>query len=773
MSSLFLAVTDSGRTLFATLQQLQPNGTLGDYWDVTNGQWAPVVAINDRKIPLVEGGLNDLGRYTGGTGQLGSYTGLVIKSIHDTGLSNRVIGTDIVYVLSGVEQRFVVTNDISGLPLAVRTELNANPVPASNMRGTDSAMLAASYVAPDNATIVAAAASAATAASQATTAAAAASTASVAAVSLDTVKITTARAVKLDFLDAAISTRSTLTAGQVQAELTSNPVPSSNMRGTDNALLAASYTAPNNAGITTAATQASAAATSAASVDTKITPTRAGYLDNLSGGAVALQSTVNAITNSTRVKLSAASQAIIPDAGSTPYAVDLLLFDTAGNMEAPDATPTFTAANQTGTDRSANLSAVSMIGTGHYRASYTVANTHAAEQILISANVVEGGQTLIGVHVMPVVTAAEAGGAGGFTSGDRAKLDGIFGKLPSKAYLTATAASDGDIDLDDAIGDRDQFKADVSALATAAAVAAVPAATKSYIDGNGGVVSSNMRGTDAALLAVNYTAPNNSGIATAATQATAAAASAATASSEATLAKTAAQSLDNVKITTTRAAKLDFLDAAITTRSTFNSAVDLVTLAPGHGLATSATQLLIKAKTDNLPSQPAAASDVPTAAQVATQVNNTLDTLHPNWAQDILPGDATIANQNAILAAIGVINPSPPSGVQSVHEDLTWTLQSSGDDPIAPQVISVAAGSTVVVAMSFAALLNLGTGISLVSAVTSTPSSTITEIAPSQDRRFAHFKIAGLTAGTQYKFKVTIATTDGQTLVGYGLLRAE
>ena len=62
--------------------------------------------------------------------------------------------------------------------------------------------------------------------------------------------------------------------------------------------------------------------------------------------------------------------------------------------------------------------------------------------------------------------------------------------------------------------------------------------------------NSDMRGTDNALLAANYTAPDNSGIGDA---------------------KTAAESV-NTKLTTARAAALDNLDAAITTRSSHSAA---------------------------------------------------------------------------------------------------------------------------------------------------------------------------------------------------------
>ena len=771
MSSMFSVATDSGRTLFATLQQIAANGTLGDYWSVTLGQWASSVAIADRKITLTEGGINDLGSYTGGTGSLAAYTGFVVKKIHDQNDSNRVIGMDVVWVASGVEQGYAIASDLSTMPALVRAELNSNPVPASNMRGTDNALLAASYTAPLNATITAAAADAATAAAQSTTAATQATAAASSSATIAS-NYTAIRAGKLDQLDAAISSRSTLTAAQVRTELNSNPVPASNMRGTDNALLAASYTAPANATITTAAADALAAKTSAQTTEARLTATRAGYLDNLSAGAVALQSTVSAISNSVRLKVVSVGGYAIPTSGSNVYTVDVLLYDTSGNMESPDSTPTITAANQAGTDRSANVGAVSAVSTGHYRGTYTVTSAHATEQIVLTVSAVEGGQTLKGTHAVSVSVTGQAGGGSGtdgFLSADRTKLESIYNKLPSKAYLTGTAASDGDINLAECDGSRDPFKADVSLLATAASLAANPAAVRAELNSNP-VPASNMRGTDNALTAAGYTAPNNAGITTAATQATTAATQATTAATQASAAAVSAASVDG-KLTGTRATKLDYLDAAITSRSTFNHAANNVTIAAGHGLATEAMLTAVKAKTDLLPAQPAAVSSIPTAAQIATQVDSTLSVSHPgNWAAG---GDATATKQDQILAAVAGIIPAAPSPVYVEH--LRWLLSPDSESGIAPNKLTVSAGSTVFLAMDFGELLNPGTGISAVSAVVDVSGNGLvpTDLAPSQDRLAAHCKVTALTAGKTYELKFTATTSDSQTLVGRGRLTAE
>lgn len=772
MSSLFVVAAETGRTLFGTLQQITSNGVPGNYWSVTLGQWASSVPINDRKVTLTEGGLNDLSRYTGGTGALGTYSGYALKQIHDQNQSNRVIGIDIIWLSSGVEQRNSIASDLSALPLATWSTINSQGgVLSSNMRGTDAAMLAASYVAPDNANIAAGAASAATAASQSTTAATSAGLAQIAAQAVEG-RLTVGRAANLDNLNATVSSRSTLTAADVKSHIDANGgVVASNMRGTDSALLAASYVAADNANITVAATQATAAATAAGNVDTRLTATRAGYLDNLSGGAVALQTTVAAITNTTRAKLVAPAEAQIPAAGSRVFTVDLLLYDTAGNMETPDGTPTIAAANESGVDRSANLSAVSTIGTGHYRATYTVATSHAEEQIVLTWTAVEGGQSLKATHMMTVVGISSGGG---FTTADRSKLETMFNKLPSKPYLVGTNATDGDIDLDQLEGNRGAFMADVSALATAASITALPASVVTYANANGGIVSSNMRGTDNAMLASGYTAPDNANIAAAASSAATAASGASTAATQATAAASAAQTVEG-RLTTGRAANLDNLDALISSRSDFDPLTDTVVLAAGQGLATAADLAAVKAKTDLLPAQPAATSDIPTASQIAVQVDSTLTTSHGAGSWSGGGGDATEAKQDAILAAVALVNPAPPSPTQIVSKQRTWRLYNDGEDSLAPQLIYLPAGTAGRLAMDFEGLLNPGTGVAGITSITDLSGEGLvpTNAAPSQDRMQAHFNVTGLTAGKRYELRVTVSTSDGQTLSGRGQLRVE
>jgi hypothetical protein len=76
----------------------------------------------------------------------------------------------------------------------------------------------------------------------------------------------------------------------------------------------------------------------------------------------------------------------IPESGSTVYAFTLVVKDDEDKLVALDASPTITAANAAGTNRSGNLSAVSNPSTGRYTFTYTVANTHASESLRIAVS---------------------------------------------------------------------------------------------------------------------------------------------------------------------------------------------------------------------------------------------------------------------------------------------------------------------------------------------------------------------------------------------------
>lgn len=223
-----------------------------------------------------------------------------------------------------------------------------------------------------------------------------------------------------------------------------------------------------------------ATATSLATVDdlvddleTRLTAARAGYLDNLNvGGNVASSAEVTSIQNNTRVVRVVPVMIERPDAGTTTYRIELLLYDAVGNMEAPDSAPTIALVDQDGTDLSSRLDSATMalVSTGRYRAVYTATSTDDLEQLVWTFSVVEGGATRVYGNTSLIVDTT----AVDFTTADRTKLEAIHMKLPSKSFLTGSSNSDGDVQLNEATG---ALAADVITTGAFAAGTTVPRVT--------------------------------------------------------------------------------------------------------------------------------------------------------------------------------------------------------------------------------------------------------------------------------------------------------
>lgn len=170
-----------------------------------------------------------------------------------------------------------------------------------------------------------------------------------------------------------------------------------------------------------------------ATLISRLSAARAGYLDNLNvGGNVASSAEATAIQNNTRVVRVVPAVIERPDSGTETRRVELLLYDSAGNMEAPDSAPTITLVNQAGTDRSSRLDSTTMalVSTGRYRAIYTADAADALEQLVWVFSVVEGGATRLYGNESAVVDTT----AVDFTSADRTKLNRL-----DADYTTARA----------------------------------------------------------------------------------------------------------------------------------------------------------------------------------------------------------------------------------------------------------------------------------------------------------------------------------------------
>jgi len=164
-------------------------------------------------------------------------------------------------------------------------------------------------------------------------------------------------------------------------------------------------------------------------LNTAWTDARAALLDklNIGGSLVASSAEVVAIQNNTRAVRVVPPVIERPDSGSTAYRIELLLYDSQGQMESPDSTPTVSVANQAGASRDANLDSTTMtpVSTGRYRSTYTVAGDHAVEELIFTFTVVEGGNTRAYANAALVVDTT----AVDFTAADRATLDAIHSEI--------------------------------------------------------------------------------------------------------------------------------------------------------------------------------------------------------------------------------------------------------------------------------------------------------------------------------------------------------
>lgn len=183
----------------------------------------------------------------------------------------------------------------------------------------------------------------------------------------------------------------------------------------------------------------------------RLSSSRAGYLDNLNvGGVVASQSDINTLNQSAsrRVLLTTSPQFERPESGSNTYQIQARTYDGDGAATNADSTPTLTATGITSGSLAGNLSVASSPATGVYRWTYTVANNATQEQVRFDLSATIGGSTFTIESFTQVVDLVSAT----WTSTDASHLAAIYDKLPSKTYLTGTNNSDGDVQMDEATG---------------------------------------------------------------------------------------------------------------------------------------------------------------------------------------------------------------------------------------------------------------------------------------------------------------------------------
>lgn len=197
-------------------------------------------------------------------------------------------------------------------------------------------------------------------------------------------------------------------------------------------------------GLATSAAQTTAQ-TDLTTLTSRVTSARAGYLDNLNvGGAVASNADIAALNQSAsrRIVLTTVGQYERPESGSVKYTVEARTYDGDGAAVNADSTPTLTATGST--DLSANLAAATNPATGVYRWQYTVANDATTEQVRfdISATIASSTFTLSAYSQVVDFVAAT------WSTTDAGHLTAIYNKLPSRDYLTGSAAATGETQTD-------------------------------------------------------------------------------------------------------------------------------------------------------------------------------------------------------------------------------------------------------------------------------------------------------------------------------------
>lgn len=186
-----------------------------------------------------------------------------------------------------------------------------------------------------------------------------------------------------------------------------------NMRGTDNAALAAT-----------------------ALSTVQWTNARAGYLDNINVGTVASQADINALNQSAsrRVILTTVQQYERPESGNSTYTIEARTYDGDGAAVNADTTPTLTATGIVSGSLAANLGAASNPAAGVYRWAYTVASSATIEQIQFDVSATISASTFtLSAYTQVVDEVSQT-----WTSTDAGHLTAIYNKLPTNNIADQT-----------------------------------------------------------------------------------------------------------------------------------------------------------------------------------------------------------------------------------------------------------------------------------------------------------------------------------------------
>jgi hypothetical protein len=192
----------------------------------------------------------------------------------------------------------------------------------------------------------------------------------------------------------------------------------------------------------------------------------------------------------------------IPDSSSTLYPFTLIVRDSEGHLADLDSSPTLAAINAAGTDRSANLSAVTHAATGRYTFTYSVASNATEEGLRISAT----GAVSSSARYVEIIVAVANYDSITTLAAIKAKTDNLPADPASEANATSnknsiiTKLSDGTITLNAAY---DAAKTAASATAVAAITAVLSGITslKQWL----GMLAGKQAGDSTALAEIRAT----------------------------------------------------------------------------------------------------------------------------------------------------------------------------------------------------------------------------------------------------------------------------
>ena len=216
---------------------------------------------------------------------------------------------------------------------------------------------------------------------------------------------------------------------------------------------------------------------------TRMSSARAGYLDNLNvGGAVASQADINALNQSAsrRIILTSVQQFERPESGDSDatFTIEARTYDGDGAAVNADSTPTLNATGTVTGPLAANLSSATNPATGVYRWTYTVASSHAIEQIRFDLSATMSSTFTLSHYAQVVNFVATT-----FTAADRTKLEALNSDwadggrldliLDSRASQTSVDDVPTNAELATALGTADD--------ATLAAIAALSIPTTTQI----------------------------------------------------------------------------------------------------------------------------------------------------------------------------------------------------------------------------------------------------------------------------------------------------